>query len=140
MTAAIGFLHSQRIIYKDLKCDNLLMWSTNIDDSVNVKISDYGLSRYYTPQGLTGSEGTPGYQAPEMMSNAPYNEKVNCSDCRKSRTPLSDRQKNDTSCKSVFFFISIFSHFYVSIFRTSRLRAASGQPGLVTLLRIIGFL
>ncbi|KAI0237313.1 Leucine-rich repeat serine/threonine-protein kinase 1 [Lamellibrachia satsuma] len=76
MTAAIGFLHSQRIIYKDLKCDNILVWSTNVDDRVNIKISDYGLSRYYTPQGLTGSEGTPGYQAPEMMTNTPYNEKV----------------------------------------------------------------
>jgi leucine-rich repeat kinase 1 len=41
-----------------------------------VKLSDYGISRFATPQGMLGEEGTPGFQAPEVRAGSTYNEKV----------------------------------------------------------------
>lgn len=43
---------------------------------VNVKLSDYGISCFATPQGVAGDEGTPGYQAPEIRPGIGYDEKV----------------------------------------------------------------
>ena len=75
--AALQYLHSQSIIYKDLKCDNILVWEADIaTHAVTVRLSDYGLSTYTTPQGAKGMVGTPGYQAPEMLQSLLYKEKV----------------------------------------------------------------
>ena len=43
---------------------------------LNVKLSDYGISCFATPQGVDGEEGTPGYQAPEIRTGVGYDEKV----------------------------------------------------------------
>ena len=43
---------------------------------MHVKLSDYGISRFATPQGMLGEEGTPGFQAPEVRAGSTYNEKV----------------------------------------------------------------
>ena len=64
------------LVYKDMKPDNLLVWSLDPADPVNVKLSDYGLACRLTQQGLMGLEGTPGYLAPEIRKHKPYNEKV----------------------------------------------------------------
>ena len=65
------------VVYKDLKPQNVLVWSLDPESKVNIKLSDYGLSCYLTPQGIKGFEGTLGYQAPEMRTGSSYNEKVN---------------------------------------------------------------
>ncbi|XP_070559117.1 leucine-rich repeat serine/threonine-protein kinase 2-like isoform X2 [Ptychodera flava] len=71
------FLHQHRIIYRDLKPDNILIFSLSLGVLVNAKISDYGISRFATPIGLTASEGTPGYRAPEVAKgDVFYDEKV----------------------------------------------------------------
>ena len=43
---------------------------------MNVKLSDYGISAFATPQGVVGEVGTPGFQAPEMRPGCPYDAKV----------------------------------------------------------------
>ena len=47
---------------------------------VNVKLADYGISRFANPGGVKGVEGTPGYQAPETIQrkgeDQAYDEKV----------------------------------------------------------------
>lgn len=47
-----------------------------MQDTVNVKLSDYGISRQSFHEGALGVEGTPGYQAPEIRPGIVYDEKV----------------------------------------------------------------
>ena len=70
------YLHDCAVIYRDLKSDNVLVWNLDEKALLNVKISDYGISRFSTPQGIAGVEGTPGYQAPEIRPGVGYDEKV----------------------------------------------------------------
>ena len=54
----------------------MLVWSLDESSLLNVKLSDYGISCFATPQGVAGEEGTPGYQAPEIRTGVGYDEKV----------------------------------------------------------------
>lgn len=47
-----------------------------VQDPVNIKLSDYGISRQSFHEGALGVEGTPGYQAPEIRPGIVYDEKV----------------------------------------------------------------
>uniref|UniRef100_A0A3Q1I1B7 non-specific serine/threonine protein kinase n=1 Tax=Acanthochromis polyacanthus TaxID=80966 RepID=A0A3Q1I1B7_9TELE len=47
-----------------------------VQDAVNIKLSDYGISRQSFHEGALGVEGTPGYQAPEIRPGIVYDEKV----------------------------------------------------------------
>lgn len=78
MIDALYYLHDSEIVYRDLKSDNVLVWSLNPEHNVNVKLSDYGIAAFATPQGVIGEGGTPGFQAPEIRYAAPYDEKVRC--------------------------------------------------------------
>lgn len=60
------FLHHHMIVYRDLKPNNILIFSLSVANLINAKICDYGVARYATRCGLTASEGTPGYRAPEI--------------------------------------------------------------------------
>ncbi|XP_042331231.1 leucine-rich repeat serine/threonine-protein kinase 1 isoform X2 [Sceloporus undulatus] len=76
IAAGLAYLHKKSIIFCDLKSDNILVWSLDVRESINIKLSDYGISRQSFHEGALGVEGTPGYQAPEIRPRIVYDEKV----------------------------------------------------------------
>ena len=67
MLAAVHYLHQDRdIVHRDLKPENLLLVSRN--DDVTVKLTDFGLAKSITEDGLKTFCGTPQYFAPEVLS------------------------------------------------------------------------
>lgn len=86
---ALEFLHQQRVIYRDLKSENILVWSfpspfatSRQTAQVELKLADYGISRQALATGIwKGFAGTMSYLAPEILrhnGDEEYTEKVDC--------------------------------------------------------------
>jgi tRNA A-37 threonylcarbamoyl transferase component Bud32/uncharacterized cupredoxin-like copper-binding protein len=75
---AMLFLHENHILHRDLKLDNLLCVSTDPDDPVVAKLTDFGTSRAVSEKNsnsYTVGIGTPIYMAPEILAKNPYDTK-----------------------------------------------------------------
>lgn len=68
----LSYLHSQKIVHRDVKTENMLL-----DKTRTVKIADFGVARVEAsnPNDMTGETGTLGYMAPEVLNGNPYNRK-----------------------------------------------------------------
>lgn len=66
-------LHQHRIVYRDLKPENVLL-----DDAGHVRLSDLGLAVEILPgkDKTTGYAGTPGFMAPELLQQREYDYSV----------------------------------------------------------------
>lgn len=68
MICAVEYCHRHKIVHRDLKPENLLL-----DDNLNVKIADFGLSNIMTDGNfLKTSCGSPNYAAPEVINGKLY--------------------------------------------------------------------
>lgn len=81
LASAIAYLHRKDIVHRDLKLENILVKSSDIDEDnemkLNIKVTDFGLA----VQKMGGSEsmfqstcGTPIYMAPEVISAHDYSQ------------------------------------------------------------------
>ena len=66
------YLHKFSIVHRDLKLDNILFSSVENEDQI--KLVDFGLSCYLSETHSLRC-GSPGYIAPEILSNNAFNEK-----------------------------------------------------------------
>lgn len=69
LVSAMYYLHSHRILHRDLKPQNILL-----DRNMSAKLCDFGFARNMTigTHVLTSIKGTPLYMAPELLEAKPY--------------------------------------------------------------------
>ena len=59
---SLEYIHTNNIIHRDLKPENLVM-----DSKGYVKLTDFGIAKFYVKENYKETSGTPGYMAPEVM-------------------------------------------------------------------------
>ena len=71
---ALIYCHTLGIAHRDIKPENLLFNKRDFNRAV-IKVSDFGLARFVDEEKLaTTTCGTPGYVAPEVLEQRPYNQ------------------------------------------------------------------
>ncbi|CAH0485717.1 unnamed protein product [Peronospora farinosa] len=73
VSIALTYLHScsPSVIHRDLKSKNILL-----DEAVDAKVTDFGISRERIDATMTGGIGTSFWMAPEIMMGERYDEKA----------------------------------------------------------------
>ncbi|XP_078402683.1 calcium/calmodulin-dependent protein kinase type 1B-like [Cetorhinus maximus] len=73
---AVKYLHDNGVVHRDLKPENLLFYSP--EENSKIMISDFGLSKMLDMGVMSTACGTPGYVAPEVLRQKPYDKAVDC--------------------------------------------------------------
>lgn len=76
MMQGLNYMHKQNVTHRDMKPENILLVSNDIDD-FEIKIADLGFAQKFDKKtGLDLVLGTPLYMAPELVRHERYSEKV----------------------------------------------------------------
>ena len=67
VAAALRFLHSNGIIFRDLKAANVLLWTLDPASLCHCKLTDFGIVTHLGAVGAKSLHGTKGFIAPEVL-------------------------------------------------------------------------
>ena len=67
IASALAHMHQRFILHRDIKADNILVFSIEHDAKINIKIADLGTANFMSRCGLKVLNGTLEYAAPEMI-------------------------------------------------------------------------
>ena len=76
IVSALRYIHDKKVIHTDIKTDNVLFYSLDPEDNINVKLADYGISRDFDEAGVKGQLGLHPFVAPEIVEGKTFDEKV----------------------------------------------------------------
>ena len=75
--SALQYLHKQKVVHRDIKCENILLKHTGIKVEDNIfKLCDFGFAAHDSGDGLTDRLGSPDTVAPEIVVGTKYSTPV----------------------------------------------------------------